>query len=1370
MRRFVKIETEIKKMGRNKEEVCVIEPKFNITGKDIMRKGGCFYAVLDPETGMWSTDQQDLYRIIDEEVYKYINKNFKEDGFGVIRDASGHDVMPKLIDDSSSGMLINFNKWFNNLPPNHNYIPLDSDLTFLSDEIDASMYRSKRLPYDLLDGDISAYDQLMSVLYDQQNREKLEWAIGSVLAGDSKKIEKMVVIYGKGGTGKSTVLDLIQEIFKGYCGFFVAEELALKSNQFATAAFKDNPLIAIQDDGSLAKIDSPRINEVVSHKITMINEKNTKQYPLRPKAMLFMATNDEVTLHDTNLGITRRLLDVYPTYQLLPVGEYRRLVHQMMNFEVPAIAKHCLDIYQNLGKEYYSKYRPEKMIQKTNYIRNFIYDEFEAIKHDDPIPRNQLFLSFKRYCENMNLHIRMTGLQFGEQVKEYYEECLDYKWLNGKSERNVLSGFKADMFDEDYKVTPKEEVKVEGWLKFDSESTRFDDWCKDKGFKAQYSVKNKRGNDIPEKPWDKVTTTMEDIDRSKLHYIFIPESEGYLRLDFDFKNDKGEKDLEKNIAAANEWPPTYAEISKSGGGVHLYYIYNGDQSELATKTDSGVEIKVTCKTQPIRRKFVKCNDMPPATLQEGMLPKKGKKKVVPEDKVLKNEAQLRNRIGQNLLKMHGSTIQSITFIRNNLKDAYESGITYDVSDMESEVFQLAIHSSNRKDECLALMDEMHFKSKDIEALTNLDDLPVNVMTEKPLTIYDIEIWPNVFIFCWKYVDKNNKTVVPSINPKPEDLKTFFEKTNPMGFNVRKYDNHLCYDAMLGATPYMLYCQSQDIIVHKKQEAFRPMAYGLSYTDIYDYASNPNKMSLKKWEIKLKIHHQENAYPWDEDLPEDKWDEAVEYCCNDVLATEQVFFETQGDYMARLILAKLSGFTPNDTTNKHSQQIIFGDDEHPQSQFIYVDLSKVFPGYKFDQTAKKDKSKYKGYVVGEGGFVWAKPGMYRNVKTFDVASMHPSSLIAMNMFGDKYTKRFKELVQARLAIKHEDRDALKALLGGQLLEFYDEAVSGTGGYTLKDLANALKTVINSVYGLTAASFDNRCRDPRNVDNIVAKRGALFMVDLLEKVTKEWGGEVVHIKTDSIKVVNPSPELEAKIIAYGKDWGYTFEVESEYERFCLVNKAAYIAREKDGEWEGKGDEFIRPYIFKKLFSQEEIELDDLSETKSADKGTLYLDYNENLPDVRSLEKEYDKRYKKFKAGETERDDTEILEDLENEIAKGHNYVFVGRVSAFVPVKPGAGGGELKTLRNGKYSYVEGTTGYRWLETEFIRNSGKDYEIDNSYYEQMEDDVLKDMAQFGDPYRFINDPDYDPQLEKLIAVPEGVDEEVPFDEDKPFMNKPE
>ena len=65
------------------------------------------------------------------------------------------------------------------------------------------------------------------------------------------------------------------------------------------------------------------------------------------------------------------------------------------------------------------------------------------------------------------------------------------------------------------------------------------------------------------------------------------------------------------------------------------------------------------------------------------------------------------------------------------------------------------------------------------------------------------------------------------------------------------------------------------------------------------------------------------------------------------------------------------------------------------------------------------------------------------------------------------------------------------------------------------STALKTAINSVYGLTSASFDNPCRDPRNKNNIVALRGALFMKTLQDEVVSK-GFKVAHIKTDSIQI--------------------------------------------------------------------------------------------------------------------------------------------------------------------------------------------------------------------------------------------------------------
>jgi hypothetical protein len=120
-------------------------------------------------------------------------------------------------------------------------------------------------------------------------------------------------------------------------------------------------------------------------------------------------------------------------------------------------------------------------------------------------------------------------------------------------------------------------------------------------------------------------------------------------------------------------------------------------------------------------------------------------------------------------------------------------------------------------------------------------------------------------------------------------------------------------------------------------------------------------------------------------------------------------------------------------------------------------------------------------------------------------MHPTSILQLNAFG-KYTPRYKELLDARLAIKRGEYETAKTLLGGILTKYLgtpEEAAS---------LAYALKIhALNIVYGLTAAKFDNKFKDPRNKDNFIAKRGALFMIDLKEAL-QDQGITVMHEKTE------------------------------------------------------------------------------------------------------------------------------------------------------------------------------------------------------------------------------------------------------------------
>lgn len=408
----------------------------------------------------------------------------------------------------------------------------------------------------------------------------------------------------------------------------------------------------------------------------------------------------------------------------------------------------------------------------------------------------------------------------------------------------------------------------------------------------------------------------------------------------------------------------------------------------------------------------------------------------------------------------------------------------------------------------------------------------------------------------------------------------------------------------------------------------------------------------------------------------------------------------------------------------------------------MDIINDFPGYEFVD----GKNIYRGTDVGKGGYVYAEPGMYGNIALLDVASMHPHSAINLNAFGE-YTQHFKDLVDARIAIKRKDFDKARKMFGGKLAPYLDDET------TAKNLTQALKIAINSVYGLTSANFDNPFRDIRNKNNIIALRGALFMRTLQDEVQKR-GFKVAHIKTDSIKIPDATPEIIEFVMDFGRQYGYEFEHEATYDRMCLVNDAVYIAKYDNGEWTATGTQFQIPYVFKKLFSKEDILFDDLCETKSVT-SSLYLDMNENLPDVSSLEKELNKVLKNSPGDEN------LINNLKEEIAKGHNYRFIGKVGRFCPIKPGCGGGLLMREKDGKYYSATGAKGYRWLEAEIVSSLDRTDDIDEGHFKEMADAAIDTIKKYGDYEWFVSDAPYTPPIfiEGEYGMHPFYDEDVPF-----------
>ena len=1358
-----------------------IYPRFIIKkSSDLMIRGGDFYAIWLEDENRWSTDEDDAFTLIDRELDRYYEEN--KSRFEV-------PVVVLHIRDAQNGMIDRWNKYCKQ-QMRDSFHMLDEKIVFSNQEVTKKDYASRQLTYPLEDGDLTAYNRLMNTLYDATERHKIEWAIGSVVTGDSKKIQKFLVLYGAAGTGKSTVLNIIQQLFDGYYSVFDAKSLGSSNNSFALEAFKDNPLVAIQHDGDLSRIeDNTRLNSLVSHEIMVVNEKFKSTYQNCFKCFLFMGTNSPVRITDARSGLIRRLIDVSPSGRVLSSKEYKAVVKQI-GFELGAIAWHCREVYLS-DPGFYDDYIPVAMLGASNDFFNFVMDSYLVFQRDNGVTLKSAWEMYKVYCEEARVPYPLSQRVFKEEMKNYFDSFESrYILEDGTRVRSYYVGFRSDKF-EDSESKDKLKSETKSWLDFKEQPSLFDTEFAD--CPAQYAS----DGGTPIMPWKKVETTLSSIDTSLLHYVKVPVY--HIVTDFDIPDGDGNKNFEKNYEEASKWPPTYAELSKSGAGIHLHYLYNGDPSKLQRVYAPNIEIKVFNGNSSLRRKLTKCNNLPIATISSG-LPLKEEKKSADGVKI-KSQKKLFEMIERNLRKeIHGSTKPSCDFIYKIVEDAYADGVSYEIPDeMKDRIMAFAKDSTHQSDYCVKLMKKMHYKSKDNEdtmennnrklrefiksiyldeklkpeekidaiyealdgayeskmpydvrdikntlvyfatdapkgsenvsyclSLVNkmrfYSDEPIEAERqdeEKPIIFYDIEVFPNLFLVNWKKQGDGNP-VVRMINPTAAQIEDLLQY-RLVGFNCRRYDNHLIYARMMGYTNEDLYKLSKKIILGNNRDCFFGEAYNLSYTDIYDFANGDNKTSLKKLEIRMNIHHQELGLDWDQPVPEDKWEMVAEYCDNDVIATEAAFNYLVADWTGRQILADITDMTVNDTTNSLTTRKIFGKNRHPQDQFRYRDLSKpimkldegmmrflseacpdmmsmthgeahsllpYFPGYKYEF----GKSTYRDEEVGEGGYVYAEPGMYINVALLDVASMHPHSLISECLFGPIYTKEFRDLVLARVYIKHEQWSKVEKMFNGKLKPYIEKIKNGE--MKSKALANALKIAINSVYGLTAAKFENPFKDPRNVDNIVAKRGALFMVDLKHAV-QEKGFTVAHIKTDSIKIPNATPEIIKFVMEFGKQYGYTFEHEATYEKMCLVNDAVYIAKYADGEhefelptgekimtaWTATGTQFQVPYVFKTLFSKSPYKFEDFCETKSVSTA-IYLDDR-----------------------------------------------FVGRIGRFCPVVDGAGGGFLYRKQGDKMYAVVGTKDYHWLESEYVKEHGLEDKIDMCYYHELVDDAVKSISEYGD-----------------------------------------
>src|SRR5699024_12665888 len=105
-----------------------------------------------------------------------------------------------------------------------------------------------------------------------------------------------------------------------------------------------------------------------------------------------------------------------------------------------------------------------------------------------------------------------------------------------------------------------------------------------------------------------------------------------------------------------------------------------------------------------------------------------------------------------------------------------------------------------------------------------EEIPAGNIEEDKIVFCDVEVYPQLFLGCWKYDGSDN--IQEMVNPPPEEIEELM-RCKLVGFNNRRYDNHILYGRYRGYNSEQLYNLSKSIINNRRDVLLRE-AYTVPY--------------------------------------------------------------------------------------------------------------------------------------------------------------------------------------------------------------------------------------------------------------------------------------------------------------------------------------------------------------------------------------------------------------------------------------------------------------------------------------------------------------------------------------------------------------
>lgn len=390
----------------------------------------------------------------------------------------------------------------------------------------------------------------------------------------------------------------------------------------------------------------------------------------------------------------------------------------------------------------------------------------------------------------------------------------------------------------------------------------------------------------------------------------------------------------------------------------------------------------------------------------------------------------------------------------------------------------------------------------------------------------------------------------------------------VGYNNLHYDQFIFKGILCGFDPKAI----NDFIIAEGHKGWQYSSLLRKvYMVNYDVFHPRTDRGLKTHEAYLGNDICETTVPFDIDrkLTEAEIAETVKYCRHDVEQTIEVFMQRKSEFDARMDLLKMFNLplVYLGKTDAQLTAIILGaerparprDDEFDIVPLPCLDLGSYdFIRSWYLDPANQDYSATLDFDIagcphkcawgGLHGAIakYAGEGYFINV---DVESYYPAEMIAHELLSRNVQdpSKFKGIRDHRIELKHAKDPRQKAL----------------------------KLVVNGTYGASKDKF-NALYDPRQA-NMVCVNGQLMLIDLMHKLVRDVGAEIIQSNTDGVLIRMPDgfdggPDAfydRVDDVAY--EWEHRTGMGLEFDEFTRVYQKDvnnYVLVAADGSMKTKG----------------------------------------------------------------------------------------------------------------------------------------------------------------------------------------------------------